>query len=407
MAGPAIPLEATLLDPRDDVATALVDLPAGRALSLTVNGRRYDVVTTEPIPAGHKLAVRALGAERRIRKYGEFIGRMTAAAAAGAWVHSHNLATSAVRSIDDERAWRTQAAPTDVRPVADAVRCEAGAAPLFDADLARLHWIDAGVPALYSLDIARGSAVRTALPSAARAAVLMHDGDVLIALDAGLVRVDPGSKVSPTTWRARLPVSAHWTALACDARGRVWGTAAVNGSREADGVLCALDRPTPCTEGLQGLLGPSGLAWNASGATLFVAESGRAAITHCDVDSETGAVSAARVFADLGTMPGELGAMTTDADDHVWIALPDASCLVRFAPAGTIERVVRLPVSRPTACAFGGDRYARLFVTTAAAGLSEVRRRAEPWAGRVLAVDVGVAGGPPSRAAELAASGRP
>jgi sugar lactone lactonase YvrE len=397
-------LEAALLDPRDDVATALVDLPAGRALTLAMNGQRYVVFTAEPIPAGHKLAVRALGADRRIRKYGEFIGRMTSAAAAGAWVHSHNLATNAVRSLADERAWRAQAGPACVRPIAERVRCRAGVAPLFDAGLGRLHWIDTGVPALYSLDITHGSTVRTALPSPAHAALLMHDGAVLIAVDGAFMRVDTGWKVSPTAARAALPPPLQWTGLQCDTRGRVWGTAAVPGSREADGTVCVFDPRTIRTE-VRGLLSPAGLAWNAGGAKLLVAESGRAAIMCCDVDHETGGVGAPRPFADLGTMPGELGGMTTDAEDHVWIALPGASCLVRLAPAGTLERVVRLPVSRPTDCAFGGDGHARLYVTTAAARLPDPGGRAEEaWAGQVLELDVGAAGRPPHRATDLAAA---
>ena len=72
----------------------------------------------------------------------------------------------------------------------------------------------------------------------------------------------------------------------------------------------------------------------------------------------------------------------------------DGGCLIRFAPGGAIDRVVRLPVSRPTSCTFGGAGYRRLFVTTATRGLDAARLAAEPLAGRVLELDVGVAGMP-------------
>jgi sugar lactone lactonase YvrE len=404
MAEVASRLEAALLDPRDDVATALVDLPARRALSLAVDGRRCELITTEPIPAGHKVAVHPLGAGCRIRKYGEFIGRMTQAAAAGAWIHSHNRVTSAVRSIDDERAWRAQTPPAAMRPVAEAVHCATGASPVFDPRRGRLHWIDAGVPALYSFDVVRGSTTRTALRSPARAAVVARDGAVLIVVDAGLVRVETDSKaVSPLAGSA-LPKPLQWTALQCDARGRAWGAAAVPQSRQANGVLRALLAPTGSAHALQRLLAPAGLAWTADGATLYVAESGRAAILRCDVGAATGAPGAPQVFADLGAMPGEPGGMTVDGDDHLWIALPGASCLVRFTPAGAIERVVRVPLSRPTACTFGGVRCARLYVTSAAAVLPDARRRAEPLAGQVLELAVGVAGRPAHACADLEAA---
>ena len=60
-----------------------------------------------------------------------------------------------------------------------------------------------------------------------------------------------------------------------------------------------------------------------------------------------------------------------------------------------MERVVRLPVTKPTSCAFGGRDYRELFVTTATRGMSASQLAAEPLAGRVLVLDVGVAGLPP------------
>jgi altronate hydrolase len=45
------------------------------------------------VPAGHKAAVRDLGAGAVVRKYGWPIGRLTAPVAAGAHVHNHNLET--------------------------------------------------------------------------------------------------------------------------------------------------------------------------------------------------------------------------------------------------------------------------------------------------------------------------
>jgi len=74
----------------------------------------------------------------------------------------------------------------------------------------------------------------------------------------------------------------------------------------------------------------------------------------------------------------------------------EGGCLIRYAPDGRMDRVVRLPVSRPASCAFGGPGWRTLLVTTATRGMDEAQRRAEPLAGRVLALDVGVGGVPPA-----------
>jgi hypothetical protein len=114
------PLAAALLHPRDDVATALIDLPAGTRVTLASGETRCTVAIAEPIAAGHKFAVHAVDKGWRVRKYGEYIGRMTRDVGPGEWVHVHNLSTAALRSESDDAAWRAQAAPASVRDVADA-----------------------------------------------------------------------------------------------------------------------------------------------------------------------------------------------------------------------------------------------------------------------------------------------
>ena len=77
---------ALRLDPADDVAVALRALAAGESVE--------GVLVREPVPAGHKFALREIAAGETLRKYGAPIGRATQAIAAGAHVHSHNLATA-------------------------------------------------------------------------------------------------------------------------------------------------------------------------------------------------------------------------------------------------------------------------------------------------------------------------
>ncbi len=81
---------ALVISARDNVATALEALEAGRELVLG----SCRVVTSEPIPSGHKVAVAAIGLGQPVIKYGSAIGTATAAIAAGAHVHVHNVAST-------------------------------------------------------------------------------------------------------------------------------------------------------------------------------------------------------------------------------------------------------------------------------------------------------------------------
>lgn len=88
-AAPPLPLDrvALLLAPDDDVAVARDDLPAGTVVALADG----TATLARTVPRGHKLAVRALPAGARVHKYGQVIGRTTAAVAPADHVHTHNL----------------------------------------------------------------------------------------------------------------------------------------------------------------------------------------------------------------------------------------------------------------------------------------------------------------------------
>jgi hypothetical protein len=76
-----------ILDETDNVATAITDIESGA--SLDVGGRK--VVTVEPIPFGHKVALKPLRDGEVILKYGESIGLALGDIAEGACVHVHNV----------------------------------------------------------------------------------------------------------------------------------------------------------------------------------------------------------------------------------------------------------------------------------------------------------------------------
>jgi sugar lactone lactonase YvrE len=70
------------------------------------------------------------------------------------------------------------------------------------------------------------------------------------------------------------------------------------------------------------------------------------------------------------------------ADGCVWVALWDGGAVHRYTPSGELDRVLELPVPRPTACAFGGADLADLYITTARTGPDAPH----PLSGSVLVV---------------------
>lgn len=76
-----------LLHPSDNVAVARVHLQAGQAVS--VGG--HQVTLLDPVPPGHKVALRPIMAGENVLRYGQVIGPARAAIEPGRHVHHHNL----------------------------------------------------------------------------------------------------------------------------------------------------------------------------------------------------------------------------------------------------------------------------------------------------------------------------
>ena len=88
-------IKAFQIDLGDNVATALAGIKAGQEAGLTGDHGEKSIKAAADIPAGHKIALKDIGAGGHIIKYGVVIGRATA----GSWVHLHVM-----QSIYDERS---------------------------------------------------------------------------------------------------------------------------------------------------------------------------------------------------------------------------------------------------------------------------------------------------------------
>jgi sugar lactone lactonase YvrE len=95
-----------------------------------------------------------------------------------------------------------------------------------------------------------------------------------------------------------------------------------------------------------------------------------------------------RLFVDMNAYPGRPDGATVDADGCYWIAGNDGGCLLRFTPAGKLDRKLELPVSKPTMACFGGPGLDTLLVTSIAPGFTPD----DAGAGGVYLVKPGVRG---------------
>ena len=179
---------------------------------------------------------------------------------------------------------------------------------------------------------------------------------------------------------------------ACDPQGRFWaGTMAYDESPGA-GTLYRLELDGSCTTMLTGLTIANGIGWSPDATVMYLNDSGTGCVERFSFDGDSGAITDRRtlVHSDRpGVVPDGL---TVDAQGGIWVAMWGGGAVDRYSPDGTLLASLRLPVERPTSCAFGGPGMATLFVTTARDGSDDERER-QPDAGHVFSiVGLGVRG---------------
>ncbi len=178
----------------------------------------------------------------------------------------------------------------------------------------------------------------------------------------------------------------------CDRQGRFWVGTMHNISRAPEGALYRLDEGG-LAEAMSGICIPNSLAWSPDGRVMYFADSLHYSIARHDYDTATGTMGSPSIFA-ATTKPGFPDGSTVDADGYLWNAEFNASRVVRYAPDGRIDRLIPMPVDRPTACAFGGADLDLLYVTTTSQGMNEAELGVHPLAGALLAFEAGVRGLP-------------
>jgi sugar lactone lactonase YvrE len=185
-----------------------------------------------------------------------------------------------------------------------------------------------------------------------------------------------------------------------DPRGSLWvGTMRNNvGAQGEDrdvefsgGVLYRIDSDGRVSEWKREIGISNTLAWSPDRKSFYFGDSPANTIYSFRYDEGTGFLSEERTFF-AGYGQGLPDGSAMDAQGCLWNARYGGGCVIRIDPDGRVARVVSLPVSNPTTCAFGGPELKTLYITSA--------RSKEQLSGSVFAVET-EAGGIPSGCFQL------
>jgi L-arabinonolactonase len=175
-----------------------------------------------------------------------------------------------------------------------------------------------------------------------------------------------------------------------DRNGRLWaGTMTAEG---ASSSLYKLDEHLSVSRMVSEVTISNGIGWSPDNTSMYYVDSLRYTINVFDFDMKDSTISNRRTFVELDTHVGVPDGLTVDREGYVWVAIYDGWKVMRFDPSGKIDTEIKMSVSRPSSCAFGGKDLDELYITTISEGLSEVQKEQEPLAGDLFMVKTNTQG---------------
>ena len=266
-----------------------------------------------------------------------------------------------------------------------AAGAQLGENPRWSARHQRLYWIDMAAGAVHFHEPASGRNHSAIIAAEVGALVQKQSGGLLVGLDDALWELSP-ELVLGRRWAtvAGLDRQCRWNDAAVDATDRIWLASMHRDGSEDRGGLCRVDPDGRATWVDHGYRIANGPAIDPGGRVLYVADSPRRVIHRLTLD-DCGNRLGKEVFVRFAESDGYPDGMALAPDSSLWVAHYDGGRVSRFTPDGRPGGSLRLPVSKPTACAFGGEALATLFITSASQGLDTRDRRREPLAGGLFA----------------------
>lgn len=272
-------------------------------------------------------------------------------------------------------------------------RLDLGEGPLWHPSRSELFWFDINAGDLYRANEAGEVLSVTHFGEPVSAAAVVDDAILMIASASAILRYDIAKK----TWTKHIDLEAgNPRTRSNDSRvspdGAWWiGTMGRKGETNAgkqyryrDGKLSII-RPSVSI--------PNATCFSPDGKLAYFTDTPTRKILRVELDPATGLpIGDWEVFVDMsGGKPAPDGAVV-DAEGFVWNAHYNGSRVVRYAPDGSVDRVVDLPCPHVTCPAFGGDDLKTLFITTAAQEMSADQLAAYPLSGSLFALKTDVPG---------------
>ncbi len=274
-------------------------------------------------------------------------------------------------------------------------QCELGEGPLWHPVEQVLYWVDILKGRLHRYDPRSDAHSLVELGLITSAMGVRAKGGFVMATKKGFALWDPEAEKFTFIGDpdADQSAEARFNDGKTDRQGRFW---AGKMSEQPTNSLFRLDPDGSIQRMESGIKTSNGLGWSPDNRTFYYTDTPKLVIYAYDFDPDSGELSNRRVFAEVpkGSGEGFPDGLAVDAQGYVWSARWGGWKLVRYAPDGSLERTIPMPIELPTSCAFGGPDLSELYITSAWTAVKPENRTKQPWAGDVFRLKTDVQGLP-------------
>ena len=287
--------------------------------------------------------------------------------------------------------------------MSDSIECvvdcrnKLGEVPVWDVAEQALYWVDIEGKLLQRYTAATQAVERWQMPERISSFALREEGGLIVAFASGIALYD--LVTGGIEWIARPDKNPRnrFNEGKCDRRGRFWAGTMDDRLSEHSASLFRVD-PDLSVHRMLGEIGISNcFVWSLENDAFYFADSMDRRIYRFDYDHAAGRIANRSLFTDTTAQNVVPDGGTIDEEGFIWNAQWDGWRVVRYAPDGRIDRIIEMPVQKPTSCMFGGPDLATLYVTSAVWDLTPDKLKDQPAAGGLFALDLGIRGVPEPR----------
>ncbi len=261
----------------------------------------------------------------------------------------------------------------------DERECEVGEGPVaIGADNSEILWVDIMGKSVHRRNLKTGITSTYQTPEHVSFVIPAANGSQILGTANGPVRLEVDGSITNLPNRAsadgaELSFPNRWNDAKVAPDGHLFlGNMPYEwAENESACGLYRLDKDgKKLTRVLDGIWLSNGLAWSGDGKRMYFIDTLAKSIDTFDyADGElTNRKVRWRITDDTQGLPD---GMCIDAEDGIWVAFWNGSCLRRFDKDFNITDVIEMPVPMVTSCAFVGPNFEQMIITTAHDGVAE------------------------------------